>query len=68
MKKSIKRDKSLNEITIFDDYSDPYQLTNLDYRKNPELFTQLLDMLKYKLQEADDVWYKEQILENLNYN
>lgn len=65
---SIKRDKSLNEITIFDDYSDPYQLTNLDYRKNPELFTQLLDMLKYKLQEADDVWYKEQILENLNYN
>ena len=65
---SIKRDKSLNEITIFDDHSDPYQLTNLDYRKNPELFTQLLDMLKYKLQEADDVWYKEQILENLNYN
>ena len=65
---SIKRDKSLNEITIFDDCNDPYQLTNLDYRKHPELFAQLLDMLKDKLQEADDVWFKENILENLNYN
>ena len=65
---SIKKDNTLDEITIFDDYDDPYQMTNLDYRKHPELFTMLLDMLKSKLQEADDVWYKEQILENLNYN
>jgi hypothetical protein len=65
---SIKRDYSLNKITIFDDYADPYQLTDLDYRKHPELFAQLLDLLKNKLQEADDVWFKENILGNLNYN
>ena len=63
----IKKDRTLSKITIFDDCNDPYQLNNLDYRKHPEIFASLLEMLKSKLQEADDVWHREQILENLNY-
>ena len=63
---AIKRDGSLNSVTIFDDIHDPYQMNNIDYKKQPELFRQLLNTLAAKLEESDDIWHKENILNTLN--
>ena len=66
---AIKKDYSLKSVTIFDDIKDPYQMTNIDYKQNPELFKTLLEMLSDKLTESDDIWYREDILNKLNlYN
>ena len=54
-------------VTIFDDVNDPYQMNVIDYKAEPELFQQLLDILKDKLQEADDIWFREQRLETLEF-
>ena len=64
---AIKKDKTLKSVTIFDDRNDPYQLNALDYTKNPEIFATLLEELKAKLKEYNDVWYKEGILETLKF-
>ena len=64
---AIKKDKTLKSVTIFDDRNDPYQLNEIDYRKQPELFAELLETLKAKLEEANDVWHKEGILETLKF-
>jgi hypothetical protein len=63
----IKKDKTLKSVTIFDDRNDPYQLNEIDYRENPELFAKLLETLKAKLEESNDVWHKEGILETLKF-
>lgn len=63
----IKKDKTLRSVTIFDDRNDPYQLNEIDYRENPELFAKLLETLKAKLEESNDVWHKERILETLKF-
>lgn len=65
---AIKKNGSLAGITIFDDLNDPYQMEVIDYRKEPELFRELLAILQSKLEEADDVWHREGILDTLNYN
>lgn len=64
---AINKDKTLKSVTIFDDRNDPYQLNALDYTKNPEIFATLLEELKAKLKEYNDVWYKEGILETLKF-
>ncbi|MGN1210910.1 MAG: sulfatase-like hydrolase/transferase, partial [Candidatus Cryptobacteroides sp.] len=61
----IKKDRSLENVTIFDDRNDPYQLDNISYKAEPELFASLLKLLEEKLQEADDVWYRESVISNL---
>lgn len=61
----IKKDRSLENVTIFDDRNDPYQLDNISYKAEPELFASLLKLLEEKLQEADDVWYRENVISNL---
>ena len=48
---------------MFNDKEDPYQMHNIDYKDNPELFNSLCDTLAVKLEEARDVWHREQILE-----
>ena len=65
---AIKKNGSLASVTIYDDINDPYQLSCIDYRKEPELFSKLMNMLKAKLQEADDIWHRENKLETLNFN
>ena len=65
---AIKKNGSLASVTIYDDINDPYQLSCIDYRKEPELFSTLTNMLKAKLQEADDIWHRENKLETLNFN
>jgi hypothetical protein len=64
---SIKRDKTLDNVTIFDDLEDPYQLSPINYREAPELFASLLEQLESKLEEANDVWHRENMIENLKF-
>ena len=64
---AIRKDGSLGGITIFDDMNDPYQLKNIDYKAESVLFAELLATLKEKLEEADDIWHREKILENLKF-
>ena len=61
----IKKDRTLKSVTIFDDRKDPYQMNPIDYKANPELFAGLLETLKATLEETNDVWHKEGILEAL---
>ena len=63
---AIKKDYSLKSVMIFDDMKDPYQMINIDYTSEPELFRSLLGLLEDKLKESDDIWYREGILNKLN--
>ena len=66
MEITIKRDGSLKRVLIFNDKEDPYQMHNIDYRNNPQLFRSLCDTLAAKLEEANDIWYRENILDKIN--
>ncbi|MGN1210711.1 MAG: sulfatase [Candidatus Cryptobacteroides sp.] len=66
MEIAIKRDGSLSRVLIFDDKADPYQMSPIDYKKEPDLFRSLLGMLSDKLKEANDVWYRQNIIDNLS--
>ena len=63
---AIKRDGTLKSITIFDDINDPYQMHPVDHHAHPELFQTLLGMLAVKLEESDDIWHRQGILNTLN--
>ncbi len=63
----INRDKTLKSVTIFDDTADPYQMSPIDYRESPELFTSLLNELNDKLKEANDIWYRDGVILGLNF-
>ena len=65
MEVAVKRNGNLSRVMIFDDLKDPYQMRNLDWRSNPELFSELCSVLAAKLREADDVWHREGRLETL---
>ena len=65
MEVAITRKGTLSRVMIFDDLKDPYQKQNLDWRSNPGLFRELCSVLAAKLEEADDVWYREGRLEAL---
>lgn len=64
---SVKRDRTLDNVLIFDDRKDPYQLSPVSYTENPELFERLLAQLEAKLEEANDIWYREEIIKNLKF-
>jgi hypothetical protein len=63
----MKRDGSLQKVTIYDDFEDPYQLSPIDYKEQPELFATLLTRLQDKLKEANDVWYRESRIEHMKF-
>ena len=65
MEVAVKRNGDLSKVMLFDDLKDPYQMRNLDWRSNPELFSELCSVLAAKLREADDVWHREGRLETL---
>lgn len=65
MEVTIRRDRSLDKVSIYDDIEDPYQLYPIDRTECPELFAELLSELSDRLRESNDVWYRERILENL---
>jgi hypothetical protein len=64
---SVNRDKTLKDVIIFDDLQDPYQLSPISYKDNPELFQNLLAKLEAKLEEANDIWYREEMIKNLKF-
>lgn len=64
---AIKKDGTLSRVLIFDDINDPYQLSPLDYKKEPETFAMLLNKLDAKLEEANDIWHRENRLDNLKF-
>lgn len=64
---AIKKDGTLSRVLIFDDINDPYQLNPLDYKKEPETFAMLLNKLDAKLEEANDIWHRENRLGNLKF-
>ena len=64
---AIKKDGTLSRVLIFDDINDPYQLNPLDYKKEPETFAMLLNKLYAKLEEANDIWHRENRLDNLKF-
>ena len=64
----IDRDNELKRVLIFDDWNDPYQLHNISWKENPDLFASLCEVLEDKLEEADDIWFREGIMDNLSLN
>ena len=67
MEISIKRDGKLERVLIFDDCNDPYQMHPIDPQDNPQLFESLLTELSAKLEETDDIWYRNEIISNLKF-
>ena len=59
MEVAIRRDGGLDSIQIYDDWLDPYQLHNIDYREVPELFASLAAQLSALLEESNDSWYRD---------
>lgn len=57
-----KKTKKLNEVLMFDDLKDPYQLHNLSIEKNKYLFQSLCNLMPALLKKANDPWYKERML------
>ncbi|MDR2915194.1 MAG: sulfatase [Tannerella sp.] len=57
--------KELKETLFFDDVEDPYQLNNLNIEQNARSFKKLCGELAVLLKDADDPWYREQILSDI---
>ena len=62
MEIAINRDKAISRVLMFNDSEDPYQMNNLDINENKELFDSLCVILSSKLEEANDIWFREKIL------
>lgn len=65
MEIAISRDYRLKRVLLFDDIADPYQMNSLDYKANPELFAELCSTLRDKLEESNDIWYRERIMDKV---
>ena len=66
MEISITRDYRLKRVLLFDDWNDPYQMHCIPYEENPALFADLCGKLREKLEEADDIWFRENIMERIS--
>ena len=60
-----KDTKKLKDILLFNDSKDPYQMTNLLLSENREVVLSLCKKMVPLLKEANDPWYREQILSDL---
>lgn len=65
MEISVNRDFSLRSVLLYDNEADPYQMNNIPYKDHPELFSALCEALASKLQEADDIWHRDRIMQRL---
>ncbi len=57
-----KKTNKLQEVLMFDDLKDPYQMNNLSVEKNMKLFQSLCSQMPALLKKANDPWYREKIL------
>ena len=62
MEITINKNHKIERVLIFNDIEDPYQLENISWKENPELFRDLCSILAEKLEESNDIWYRENIL------
>ena len=62
---AINRNYEISHVRIFDDINDPYQMTNIPYKKHPELYKELFEQLAAKLEEANDIWFSEHIIDKI---
>ena len=62
MEITINKNHKIERVLIFNDIEDPYQLENISWKENPELFRDLCTVLAEKLEESNDIWYRENIL------
>lgn len=62
---ALCRDYTVDTVSIYDDWVDPYQMHCLDWRENGPLLRSLLDILAEKLRESDDVWQRDGILDRV---
>ena len=60
-----RKTKELKDILLFNDLEDPYQMQNLPWQENKGIVSDLCKQMVPLLKEADDPWYKEQILKEL---
>ena len=60
-----RKTKELKDILLFNDLEDPYQMQNLPWQENKGIVSDLCKQMIPLLKEADDPWYKEQILKEL---
>lgn len=60
-----KKTRKLKDVLLFDDLNDPYQMHNLPWQEHKELVNKLCREMVPLLKEADDPWYKEQILSDM---
>ena len=65
MEIAIDRDSRLKRVLIFDDWKDPYQMDCIPYTENRDLFSDLCAVLDRKLEESNDIWYREGILDKV---
>ena len=65
MEIAIDRTGKLKRVLLFDDWNDPYQMENIPYTENSELFAELCRILDRKLEESNDIWFREGILDRL---
>ncbi|MEA4936291.1 MAG: sulfatase [Paludibacter sp.] len=59
---TIDRNKKVKEILLFDDKKDPYQMHPLDANRHISLMKRLTGQMKELLKQANDPWYRENIL------
>lgn len=59
---TIERSKKVKEILLFDDKKDPYQMHPLDASRKKSLMKRLTGQMKELLKQANDPWYRENIL------
>lgn len=60
-----KDTKKLEKALLFDDLNDPYQMHNLSLEDNKEVVAMLCEKMVPLLVEANDPWYKENILKDM---
>ena len=60
-----RKTKELKDILLFNDLEDPYQMQNLPWQENKGIVSDLCKQMIPLLKEADDPWYKGQILKEL---
>lgn len=62
MEIAIDRRHKIKRVLLFDDKKDPYQLNPLPAEKHPKLFARLCGELASELRRSNDIWYRDQIL------
>lgn len=65
MEITIDREYRIKRVFLFDDVNDPYQMSSIPYEENRVLFDRLCGILRGKLEESNDIWYREGILDRI---